>query len=182
MKLYLDLETTGLDANKHGVCEISAFFDSPEKELIFSEIIKPFKDDVIDPIAMEYNGVDFSNGLDPIVAMEKFVDFLSENRKSVEEKFQFVGFNHSFDRRFLKSFFAKCGWQEETFDAWFSPKEYDIDVFKIAKKKVKKELVENYKQTTLLKHFNIDIDMNLSKGLRDILATKELETILNNME
>lgn len=179
IKLYLDVETTGFSPQRHGVVEISAIpkIDGEMREP-FTQVIKPFPTDEIDPAAIEYHGVDYTKGIDPKEALDRFIEFLEENRDDVRERYQFTGFNVNFDRRHLTAFMVKCGWEQAAFDAWFSSKEYDVDVMKIAKKAIPKAEIGSYKQVVVADFLGVETKTGLTKAMADIDVTERIENIL----
>ncbi|MDD5549342.1 MAG: 3'-5' exonuclease [Sulfurovaceae bacterium] len=128
MTAYIDTETTGLDAKKHGIVQIACLIVEDHK--IIDEIdllIDPFsykENCVCDDKALEINGrtleeiEHFPNSDDQL---QKFVDFLSNH--TVEDKLQVAGYNVDFDIGFIKDWFSSC---DGKFSDFFNYKTLDI--------------------------------------------------------
>ncbi|MDD5360481.1 MAG: 3'-5' exonuclease [Sulfurovaceae bacterium] len=125
---YIDTETTGLDAKKHGIVQLACLIVEDHK--IIDEIdllIDPFsykENCVCDDKALEINGrtleeiEHFPNSDDQL---QKFVDFLSNH--TVEDKLQVSGYNVDFDIGFIKDWFSSC---DGKFSDFFNYKTLDV--------------------------------------------------------
>lgn len=110
-KIFLDLETTGLDVNRHGIIQISGIVEIGGKvveEFDFS--VKPYPLDEISADAVAVNGYKADRvGLLPSEAYSKVIDIFSRHidRYNKLDKFILVGQNPAFDYNFLDKFFKK---------------------------------------------------------------------------
>lgn len=124
-RFYCDLETTGTDAEKHGIIQFSAIvtIDGQKVDSLTLEM-QPLPEDEIDAGALEANGVPeeqlfSSDRIPPAHAYAKITAFLGKyvNKFNRGDKFFWIGYNADFDARFLRAFFKKHG--DEYFGSWF---------------------------------------------------------------
>lgn len=175
--LFLDVETTGLYADKHDIVQLACVpLINNKTETSFNEFCQPLNWNSIQDEALRVHGITrdrMKTFQDPKDMLDKFINYA----KSFNTKFIIAGYNVGFDKRFLSSFFTKHGRSEEFFEI------FDInvhDVFARAKS-VKSQLpTENLKLETLAKHYGIEIVAH--DALSDILATvgvdKEIGALL----
>lgn len=110
-KLFVDLETTGLDVNRHGICQISGIVEidgNVVEEFDFS--VKPYPLDEISAEAVAINGYSHEKaGIAPSECYLKVIDIFSRyiDRFNKLDKFVWVGQNPTFDYGFLDKFFKK---------------------------------------------------------------------------
>lgn len=129
---WLDLETTGLDAVRHGVIQIAGFIEvNGSINGVFDFHVRPFPDQVIDLAALAVNGM-------PVCKVEAFpvpFDVFRElvemfsiyvDRWNASDRMFFAGYHAGFDERFLREFFRRCG--DERFDDWFARPALDVAV------------------------------------------------------
>jgi DNA polymerase III alpha subunit (gram-positive type) len=129
--LWVDVETTGLDANQHHIVQIAATAEYGSKIEDFSIYIKPpiFPMDY-DLAAGRVTGLtkDYlvKNGVSIQDAYVKFKEFLCGYIKpnSKVNKFFLAGKNIGFDRKFLEAFFIH---NEDEFIKYFYPLEINVD-------------------------------------------------------
>jgi DNA polymerase III subunit epsilon len=97
--VVFDLETTGLDANKHAIIEVGAirFQKGRERQDSFSALVKTKKR--LSARITEITGIDKAlldtDGLEPSEVFPAFVEFIAE--------FPIVSYNYDFDGPFLAS-------------------------------------------------------------------------------
>jgi DNA polymerase-3 subunit alpha len=175
--LWLDSETTGLDAIKNDVVQLACIpvIDNIIHTQSFNEYCQPKNWSDIDPGALKVNGLteaQLKTFQSPELMVEHLVTFL----KKFNTKFTIAGYNVEFDRGFISSLFQKVG-RERDFSELFTS---DIrDSFKRAKRLKSQLPTANIKLATLCAHFNIAI--NAHDALSDILATIKLDKILSDM-
>ena len=183
--IWIDTETTGLDAGVHGLVEIGFIIEVDGKEVErFAFTLNPFsynRDVQINDKALEINGksieelksFDNSNGCFNyfLMVLGKYID-----KSDKKDKFIIKGYNVNFDIGFIKDWFIDNAYYN--FDSWFSYKE--IDVFALVKVLKDQNVfeTENDKLLTLCEHFDIELDAH--NALDDIVATKKLYNILVN--
>ena len=183
--IWIDTETTGLDAGVHALVEIGFIIEVDGVEVEkFAFTLNPYsynREIEINSKALEINGktieelklFDDSNRCFDwfMIVLGKYIDKFDK-----KDKYVIKGYNVEFDIGFIKDWFLDNGY--EYFGSWFSYKE--VDVFALVKVLKDQNVfeTENDKLLTLCKHF--DIELNAHNALDDIVATKKLYTILTN--
>ncbi|MDB4261305.1 3'-5' exonuclease [bacterium] len=171
IKLFLDTETTGLSADKQDVIQIGAISESGEQ---FEGKCQPHRWDTIAQQALDVHGYqyeDLRKFQDPSDLLIKFVEFLEEHTPVDEDfRIQIVAHNASFDYRFMKAWWEKCGLS--TWDDVFCTKDEVICTQKLARDAKKAGLldVENVKLVTVASHLGIEFDAHDALG--DTIACK----------
>ena len=54
-KCFIDIETTGLDPEKHGVFQVAGIIEVPGHEQTFTFTMKPFKDDLVNKETLAFH-------------------------------------------------------------------------------------------------------------------------------
>ena len=181
--LWVDTETTGLSAEKHGIITMAGFIQTSDGTIgnCFDYSCQPHPNDEVNPRALEVNGYtmgQISAFEDSYNVISTWESFLREevNPFDTKDKLTMIGYNTAFDMRFLASWFRKHG--NPYFYSYF---EKDvIDVLKLVRMYCKTEGLElpNKKLMTVAKHFNIDVDFHTAMG--DIIATYEIHRIITS--
>jgi DNA polymerase III subunit epsilon len=174
---YLDLETSGLDSNKHGIVQIAGQIEVPGKDVCsFAFPVKLFQEDCYDSEAMKMHGSRYLEGEEPKkvhrLLTSLFGGFVDKFDK--QDKFQMVGYNvTSFDAPFLRKFFEKSG--DKYFGSWFWWPPIDVmSMAAFACLKCRCEL-PNFKLGTVCKHFGVDFDdKEAHDAVYDVVKTREL--------
>jgi DNA polymerase-3 subunit epsilon len=188
MKLFLfDLETTGLDNQKHGIHQLSGMIvingDVKEK---FNFKVQPFKGALISKEALDIANVtiedlraytplqDVYNEL--ILMLSKYV-----NKFDKSDKFFLCGYNNaSFDNQFFRNFFNCAG--DKYFGSWFWSNSFDCMVLATPKLAEKRSQMENFKLSTVAKNLGIEIDeTKLHDAEYDIYLTYEILKLTINL-
>lgn len=169
--LWLDVESTGLYADKHDIVQFACIpVINGVEQPSFNEFCKPINWGAIQQEAINVHGItvdQMKTFQTPAEMCEKLVQYLD----SFGVQFTIAGFNVSFDRKFLSQFFIKQG-RSADFLRLFALSTHDT--YHRVKKIGKKELgTENLKLATLAKHYNIDIQAH--DALSDIAATIEVD-------
>jgi DNA polymerase-3 subunit epsilon len=171
-KVWLDLETTGLSANKHGVIELALMVEVNHKIVDkLCVVMKPFKGCEYTDEALEINKKTkkqikkFPKEKDVV---REIVDFLDNNRVSYQP---LAGYNVQFDIRFLKALFKRNG---IFYTDYFNY--YDIDIYGFVK--FIQLPTKNKKLGTVCEHFEIDLS-DAHNALDDIEATYKLYKKIN---
>lgn len=180
---WIDLETTGVNSNLHGIHQIAGIIeiDGEEKER-FEFKVKPFPQDVIEDKALEVSGVSreiiSEYPLTPKECYTKIVSLCSKyvSKYDKTDKFYFFGFNALFDYNMLREFFNKNGDTYFGSFFWFPPFDvmqfvnYKISVLDNARIKV-----PNMNLRKVAEYFGIDLsERKLHDAIDDILLTKEV--------
>ena len=174
--LWIDVETTGLDKDKHGLIQLAYIYEEDgEIKETDSIVARLFEDDIVDLRALEINGVNpiiLNQYPSPHKSFNKFLSFLNK-KVSVEDykdKVTIVGYNTQFDIGFLRKWFEKNN--NNVFDKYFNRKYIDIMQMAIYLNYIKKINTINNKLITLCDYFNIEL--NPHDAMNDIKATYEL--------
>jgi DNA polymerase-3 subunit epsilon len=186
MKLFFfDLETTGLDNQKHAIHQISGkiIIDGVEKTK-FNFKVKPFEGALIDATALKIGGVTeeqimqypscHQNYVSLVTLIQKYV-----NRFDTGDKFHLVGYNNSsFDNQFLRSFFKVN--KDDYFGSYFWSDSIDVMVLASNFLKHERHNIRDFKLKTIAQWLKIDVD---AKRLHDAEYDIELtEKIFNIIE
>lgn len=203
--LWLDVETTGLDAQKHGLIQLAMLMDIDGK--IVDEIsldIQPFAKDMmsigIDDIANIPTDISWAESQDtyedcrtptgitfadiigfihPYEAMGKIISFLDKHIAKFEksDKAYLGGYNIRFDLEFLSSFCKKAKFAY--LGSYLNWKCLD-PLYKLWQMDYEGEIaLENYKLETACNDFNISISAH--NAMSDIKATRELWYLVEGM-
>jgi len=186
MKLFFfDLETTGLDNQKHAIHQISGkiIIDGVEKTK-FNFKVKPFEGALIDATALKIGGVTEEQIMQYPSCHQNYVSFVTliqkyVNRFDTGDKFHLVGYNNSsFDNQFLRSFFKVN--KDDYFGSYFWSDSIDVMVLASNFLKHERHNIRDFKLKTVAQWLKIDVD---AKRLHDAEYDIELtEKIFNIIE
>jgi DNA polymerase-3 subunit epsilon len=177
-KLFVDLETCGLDSVKNGIVEIGMIIETPRSHKEHHFFLRPFPKDVVDLKALEINRMtkeEIAKFSDPVAVYREISTILSlyVNKYNRADKFIFIGYNAVFDYDFMRAFFNKCG------DKYFGSFVHypPLDVMQLALLKLVKTRHEmpNFKLGTVASECGIVINEEEAHGaMYDIQKTREL--------
>lgn len=181
--LWIDLETTGLDPEKHGVIQIACVYE--ENKQVVSKIniqTNIFDGDLIDPRAMDVNKVfeeDMKRFAHPSEAFKDLITFLERhvNKLDYNDRMYLAGYNVGFDINFLKKWFEKN--KNYNFNKYFYRKHIDVMQAVIFLSYYNFIHPENHRLTTLCEYYDIYLDAH--DAMSDILATRELSNKLKDL-
>lgn len=172
--LFFDLETTGKDAKKHGIHQISGrIVINGEVKEEFDYRVQPAPGTEYDPVALSVCGVNeaqikaYSHMLTvyPIIIalLYKYKDAEDEN-----DKFFIVGFNVNFDAaHFVQWFKVNNGFKHFKALFWFNV--IDVMVLAGVHLMTRRHLMDNFKQGTVAKYLGIKVDdKKLHDGAYDV--------------
>ncbi|GAH15256.1 unnamed protein product [marine sediment metagenome] len=181
MKWFLcDVETTGLDPERHGITQIAGIVFSGDrlgttqfKELEAIDLkVAPFPGDEIDPEALIQQGRTKEEIMaypDPSAAHRELENILGRhvdkfNRK---DKLFFAAYNVQFDYQFVRRWFTKCA--DKYFGSWFwsSPA---IDILTVAGLELadRREGMANFKLVTVAETLGIKPEGQAHDAMVDI--------------
>ena len=185
---YFDVETTGLDAKKHGIHQLSGAIEIDGKIVEkFNQNVKPFGTAVIEPDALKIAGVTIAQISTYRPEDEVYRDLIAMLNRYCDkyvpgDKFFLVGFNNaSFDNQFLREFFLRNG--DKYFGSYFWSG--SLDVFILATQKLMgiRHTMADFKLRTVAETLGIVIDESkLHDAMYDIEITREILKRLENKE
>jgi DNA polymerase III subunit epsilon len=176
---FIDLETTGLNPNRHGIWQIAAVLTRVEGGKIhelasFESLVCPFKNDVLDPEALGMKGYapeSFESFPQPPAVLRQFKEVLGQYCDKLDrgDKFFFAAYNASFDYRFLRRFFEKL--IDPYFGSWFFTPPVDIMGLAAISLLNERPDMENFKLSTVAKKCGYQLD-DEHDAMADVRATK----------
>lgn len=168
--LFVDVETTGVDERENGLIQLSGAaqersnnFETIKSSERFNFNIRPFDGDVVTDEALQVCGLT-RNDLEnphrwrPEDANDQFKHLLDKfvSKFNKRDKFFLVGFNATFDDRFLRAWFTKCG--EKFYGSYVSWPPIDIAQIAAIKLGVRRFEMQNFKLATVAAEVGIPVD------------------------
>lgn len=181
---YIDTETTGLDAKRHGIIQLAAIMEIDGEEVsTFSEKMRPASSCSADPSALEISGntVEMIKAYRPEAEVYRdFVEWLGRFVGKFDrlDKAFFCGYNSSFDVEFVRAFFDRNG--DKYFGSWFWSGSVDVMGAALWSLRDQRPMLENFKLGTVAKRVlgtrfaELTADAGLHDALADIRLTREL--------
>lgn len=180
MKLaYIDLETSGLIAEKHGVHQIAILVGN-ESLVIDCNVIP---DSWIDDKALEIGGKtkeQLESSMSAREAKTKFDAFIGRfvDKFNKHDKLVFIGYNAIFDYQFLRSWYTRQG--DKFFGSYFWHPPLDVMTLAGFHLMEKRPLMVDFKLGTVAKELGIAVqDTELHDALYDITLTKAIHEKLS---
>ncbi len=181
--LFIDCETSGTDATKHGLLQLagSIFVDGRQVDT-FNLQSAPFPDDAMEDEALEINGLTreqvaaFPN---PSLAFRDFQRLLSKHcdKFNRADKFHMLGYNADFDAQFLRRWFEKN--KDKYFGSFFWWPILDVSKLAGMRLMSSRHQMPNFKLVTVAKHMGIPVDETKAHdAFYDIHLTMEISRIL----
>ena len=173
-KVWLDVETTGLDKDKNGIIQLACIMEDFDGKAVdeFSINMKPFAGCIYNKDAEKVHGKSekvISKYTPEDAAIKLFISWLSKH-KIGKEQFQISGYNSRFDLDFIDALFKR-----NTKFFWNFFHYYDVDVFALVKILDLDGTFEGKKSKKLVAlcdTFNIEIEAH--DAMSDIKATRKL--------
>jgi DNA polymerase-3 subunit alpha len=169
--LYLDVETTGITAQKHDIIQLACIpiiddnkFDS------FNQFCQPLDYDVVEQGAIDVHGITIEK-MRTFQSQAKLLDNFIKYLKTFNVKFTISGYNSSFDHRFIGAMFQKHG-RNSDYRELFSNNIHDVMIRAKALKSAKK--ITSAKLTSVAEYLGVDLT-NAHDALADIEATIEVD-------
>lgn len=158
---FIDIETTGLDPERHGIHQISMTIVSDGTKRIYDYRVRPFDGDEIELSALETSNVTVEQilGYDPpgeVYAALRGNLGRTVSRYDRRDKLFFVGYNSTFDMNFLRQFFVKNG--NMYFGSFFFWPSIDVAVLACDHLGEKRADMNNFKLMTVAEAFGIPVD------------------------
>ncbi len=132
-RLFIDVETTGLDPKLNGIRQISGIIEIDGKEVErFDFKVRPFKNDIIEQSALDISGVTKADLMtyDPAdIVQSELLEIFGKHvdKYDKSDKFYFIAYNSPFDNNFMREWFKKLN--DKYFGSWFH---HDICVMRKA--------------------------------------------------
>ena len=181
--LFIDIETTGLDPQNHGIIQLSGIIEiDKEVKDTFNYFIRPCSDDKIDDKALEFNNLtreelkQDSRFRDPLIVYKELITLLSGyvDKFDRKDKFHFIGYNsQAFDFPFVRAWFYKC--KDTYFGSWFWSPSVDVMTIWAYLLTAKRAQLNNFQLATVAKFIGINIDdSKVHDSMYDIEITREM--------
>jgi DNA polymerase-3 subunit epsilon len=161
--VFVDTETTGLDAKKNGIVQIAGSMARFDKEL---EIVERFNfrmrtlpNDVLEQTALDVNGltVEQINSYPQPNEVHRVLTVLFGkycDKYNKDDKMFLVGYNARFDYDFMREWFNKLN--DKYFGSWFFFPPIDVMQTAIFNLMHERVFLPNFKQVTVAKHLGIE--------------------------
>ena len=178
-KIYLDVETTGTDKDKHGIIQLSGMVELDNQLMeTFDYKVKPFSLDDVDQDALKVGGFTDSQLATferPGIVYFKFSKMLDSyvDKYNKQDKFHIIAYNAGFDDGFLRAWFKRNGGKYYGSYFFWPP----IDVANMAAYHFMETRSQfpNFKLMTVAKYIGIEVDESRAHdAMYDIEVTKEI--------
>jgi len=181
--LYFDVETTGLDPEKHGIHQFSFSFEIDGIEVKTGNVrVGPFETDEIVKEALDVSGITeetlwaSSDYCSPKALYKSLILLLDAHcdKYNKEDKIFLCGYNsQSFDSRFLRSFFVKNG--DKYFGSYFWTVNLDVMVIAGLKLAHVRHTMKDFKLQTVAAQLGIEVvESKLHDASYDLALTKAI--------
>lgn len=174
--MWIDTETTGLDAVKNDVIQIAVIVESPTGEVLEKAnfLCAPYSFENIHPKALEVNGrtiEELQTFMPPEQCLSDFIIFLNKYKQE-GIKFLCSGYNVAYDVRMLEQWFIKGGRASSVWGEYFDYHTYDV--FSIWKNFCKEKNIKlvNNRLATVAEFFELKFDAHEAQS--DINVTREI--------
>lgn len=188
IKIFYDLETTGLDPKKHSLHQLSGIIDINDVTVEAFDIkSRPHPKALIEPAALRIAGKTEEQILgyqDMKSAHGEFTSLLGKyiNKRDPKDKAYLIGFNNaSFDNDFLRMFFELNG--DPFMMSWFWSD--NLDVMALASQYLmdRRRGMPSFKLKRVAKELGIEIDESqLHDAAYDVYLTRKIYRIVTNLE
>tara|TARA_R110000787_G_scaffold97665_4_gene201306 strand:+ start:4213 stop:4881 length:669 start_codon:yes stop_codon:yes gene_type:complete len=193
LKVFYDLETTGLNPKKNGIHQIAMLFELDDvvvEKLNFK--VKPHPKAKIEDEALKVSGTTREDLLNYLPRDQVYTSIVTALRKYISpydkrDKAHLIGFNNrSFDDDFFYAFFKQdkesiAG--DPFFYAWFWMCPLDAIVLAHQYLIERRSNMPNFKLATVARELGIPVDdSRLHDGMYDVLLTREIYKIVVGLE
>lgn len=179
-KIWIDVETTGLFANKDRITELAAIYEGE----VFHMYCKPFDEKPVDYDRIEaITGISWEflekMGIGDNELYNEFSGWLKSiiNAYDKKDKAVFCAYNAHFDSDFIRQLFYRNG--DKYYGSFFYSARIDV-MTTVAENIEVFQGTPNLKNETVCKHLGIDLKAH--SAIEDINATKKLYETLKGTE
>lgn len=159
---FIDTETSGTDKEKSAMLQLAGKIVIDGKVVETFDIKSaPFEGDIIEPKALEVNGLTemlIRANQSPGPAYRQFLGILGKHCDKYDrtDKFQFVGFNADFDADMIRSWFAKNN--DVYFGSWFWWPVLDVAKLAALRLMEQRHTMANFKLLTVAHALGLDVE------------------------
>ena len=179
-KLWIDLETSGLDKHRHSVLQVAGIVDIGGKiKKRFEFKVRPIKGSAISKKALEVNGFNLDQiktWQHPKKGLQKFINICGKyvDLNDSTDRFTLFAYNATFDYQFLRVWTERLKYRFFNNMIWYPP----VDILSEAMLYLgddQRYKIKNIKQVTLAKYLKIDFDEDaLHDASVDIDLTRKI--------
>lgn len=174
---FIDVETTGLDPEKHGVIQVAGIIrpDHVDRVQIFDFRCKPFKNDLVNKEALALHNLkmeDLQTLEEPLKTYGALTNLFSTyvDKFNRGDKMLFIGYNAGFDYNFMRKFWEKAG--DKYFGSFFWFPYIDVMTIAMLHLKEQRHTMKDFKLVTVARAFGLEVDeTKLHEALYDISLT-----------
>ena len=181
---WIDTETTGLDAKRHGIVQVAGIIESCGAENIsFNYMVQPFPEDEVEDKALEVSRITrdrlqtFASPRDVHADLIKIFSGVVD-RFDKHSKMLFAGYNAGFDMDFMRAFFTKSG--DKFFGSWFWWPPIDVAILAGDALRDERHKIPNFKLGTVAEYLGILPKGDLHDAYTDIILTRDVYMTLVN--
>jgi len=185
-RVFIDVETSGLDEREHGIIQVSGKITEDDKNIAeFNFTPRLYTTDIFDKRSIESHGISeevarSKERMSPSIIYHELKDTFNSivGRYNRKDKMFFIAYNATFDDRFMRALWDKN--EDKYYGSlfWWPP----IDLASIAGHYLAKirATLPNFKLKTSAKVLGISIDESrLHDSMYDIEITEEIYKKLN---
>jgi len=184
IKVFFDLETTGLDSRKNGIHQIAGIVEVNDSVVeTFDLKVRPNPDKIIEEAALNVGGVTKEQVLaypEMRTIYKKLVTMLAKyiDKFNRRDKAWLVGYNNrAFDDPFLRAWFEQNG--DSYFGSWFWSDSLDVMSLSSEYLQDVRANMPNFKLMSVAKRLGIVVDESkLHDGGYDVWLTREIYLIV----
>lgn len=184
--LFFDVETTGLDDQKHGIHQLSGLLEIDGVIVeSFDFKVKPPSHLIIDPLALKVSNVTIDQILNYDIESKVYAEFINMLSRHIDkfnpkDKAFLCGFNNAaFDNDFLRALFLRCN--DKYFGSWFWSNSLDVMVLATNYLIESRTSLVDFKLKTVATHLlGSTDDSKLHNASYDIELTRNIFQIVNH--
>lgn len=177
-RLFLDLETSGLEVGTHGIHQIACLIETPtgSEELNFK--VQPKKGQIVSKEALDLAGLTIEQLREYPSMFEVYHQLTAKLGEYVDkfdkrDKFFLYAYNASFDTQFLRQWFVDNG--DNYYGSWFWHPPIDIMTLAAHSLMASRPAMVNFKLGTVAQELGIETNENeLHDGLYDVKLAKQV--------